>query len=221
MHKKILFFSLILTLLLAGCGNKQPIVITPSGGELTTPQISEPSSNGGTGQTQDTTYPAPASTELPQEGAYPPPESTSQESPYPEPSLGQTGSTGTSPYLAPGQPGDNNMSSPMNPIPGEENMTRGEVFIEKSEVLVLNSNPAQAGLSLKGTLPTPCHYLRVKMSPPDAENKIVIEIFSVADPNQVCIQVLQPFETTINLGSFASGTYTIWVNEQQVGKYIQ
>jgi hypothetical protein len=219
MRQKIFVFGLVLILLITGCGpqsqapenegssNSQAAVVTPAVVVETT---------------EEPAYPAPAATETALETAYPAPESgNNPTSAYPAPSSDTTETTGETPYPGPNQPNGNNLSSPLDPVPGEESMTKGKVFIDSSEVKVLESDPVQAGLVLVGSLPTPCHYLRVTMTPPDAENKIALEVYSVTDPATVCVTVLQPFETTISLGSFTSGTYTIWVNGQQVGEYTQ
>ena len=72
---------------------------------------------------------------------------------------------------------------------------------------------------LAGDLPTPCNQLRAKINPPDTENKIVVDVYSVVDPNQVCVQVLEPFEASIDLGAFPTGHYTVWVNGEMAGEF--
>jgi hypothetical protein len=76
-------------------------------------------------------------------------------------------------------------------------------------------------LNLKGTLSTPCHHLRAKVNQPDAENRIQVEVYSIHDPDEICIQMLEEYETNIPLGSFPDGSYTIWVNGEQVGEFTQ
>jgi inhibitor of cysteine peptidase len=100
-------------------------------------------------------------------------------------------------------------------------MKRGEATINESEVLLLESYPVQVVLSLKGTFSTPCNHLRAKVEKPDAENRIQVEVFSLYDPNEICIQVLQEFETNIPLGSYPNGSYTVWLNGIQVGEFTQ
>ena len=107
--------------------------------------------------------------------------------------------------------------SPLDPIPGEDTMVRGQVSIDSAEVLLLESFPVQVRLNLKGALPTPCHQLRAKVSEPDEQKRIHVEVYALVDPDQVCIQMLEPFETSINLGSFPGGTYSVWVNGEKVG----
>lgn len=108
--------------------------------------------------------------------------------------------------------------SPWEPQPGDENLARGEAFVDQAEIVILESFPPQFRLKLTGTLPTPCHQLRVVVSEPDEQERIDVEVYSVVDPDQVCIQVVEPFEANIPIGSFTSGEYTVLVNGKQVGE---
>jgi hypothetical protein len=137
--------------------------------------------------------------------------------------LQSPGSDGTlgpdSPVVStPGPAGEEPSPAPWEPAPGDVNMVRGEVFIEEQDILTLESFPPQFVLRLSGSLPTPCHQLRVAASAPDEQDRIQVEVYSLAKPDEVCIQVLEPFEANVPLGSYASGTYTVWVNGEQVGE---
>jgi hypothetical protein len=109
--------------------------------------------------------------------------------------------------------------SPLEPLPGEESMDRGEAFVDDTQLLVMESFPPQYLLQLTGSLPTPCHYLRADISEPDAQNRIDIEVYSLVDPDVTCIQVLESFQTGINLGSFPQGSYTVLLNGEQVAEF--
>lgn len=111
--------------------------------------------------------------------------------------------------------------SPLDPIPGEESMIRGTVTINKSDLLIMESYPLQIALEVEGELPSPCHYLRAEVSEPEAQNRIQVDLYSLSDPEVVCIQVLEPFTTNISLGSFQDGNYTVWLNGEQVGEFSQ
>lgn len=218
MHQKIMVSCLILILLITGCAQQpknNPPVEEPASTELPAMVVSPTEK---AVEAEASVYPEPVTEEIVQETTYPAPNIAIVASPYPG---ADTGISSSSPYPSLDQVTDNNISSPMNPLSGEEKMTKGQVYLDKNEVTVLETDPVQAGLLLVGSLPTPCHYLRVNMTAPDAENKIALEVFSLADPAAVCVQVLQPFETTVNLGSFAAGSYTIWVNGLQVGEYTR
>jgi hypothetical protein len=83
----------------------------------------------------------------------------------------------------------------------------------------MESFPPQFMLSLKGNLPTPCHQLRVNVNPPDADNKIMVDVYTVSNPDMICAQVLQPFSETIELGTFPGGHYSVCVNGQLAGEF--
>ena len=105
------------------------------------------------------------------------------------------------------------------PEPGDSNFSRGNVFIDSSDLLIMESYPVQIALVLRGHLPTPCNHLRVVANPPYEQNRIQVEVYSVIDPAETCIQVLEPFEANIGLGSFPTGHYSVWVNGEMVGEF--
>ena len=85
------------------------------------------------------------------------------------------------------------------------------------DILVMESFPPQYMLTLQGTLPTPCHQLRVEVAPPDDQNTIQVSAYSVVDPNAICTQVLSPFQASVPLQGQPSGTYTVLVNGEEAG----
>lgn len=95
---------------------------------------------------------------------------------------------------------------------------RGGVFLDSMDVVQRESYPVQLALVLQGNLPTPCHELRAEVAEPDEQGRIVVDVYSLFDPEEVCIQVLQPFKETVELGSYTQGTFTVWVNGEQVGE---
>lgn len=107
---------------------------------------------------------------------------------------------------------------PWAPQAADATWQRDKATIESKDVLTMESMPPQFSLNLKGTLPTPCHQLRVSVQPPDVENRIEVEVYSVVDPNLMCAQVLGPFETAVPLTGLPSGKYIILVNGEQAGE---
>ncbi len=127
-----------------------------------------------------------------------------------------------SPILSPDSP--TNSETPGTPPiyaprPGDEDLQRGEVFLDSAEILAMESYPVQFAVVLKGNLSTPCHQLRVFYHEPDAQKGIKLEVYSLSDPNAVCAQMLEPFEQNVYLGRFPSGHFTVWVNEEQVAEF--
>ena len=111
------------------------------------------------------------------------------------------------------------MNNPFAPQPRDSALVRGNVLIEESGLLIRESYPPQISLGMSGNLPTPCHELRLEIETPDAQNKIEVSAYTVVDPNIMCTQVLKPFSERVDLGTFASGHYSVWVNDQPVGEF--
>lgn len=111
--------------------------------------------------------------------------------------------------------------SEYSPQPEDDKLKRStiQLDLEASDILVMESFPVQVNVNLRGSLPDPCHELRVVASEPDSDNHISLEIYSLADPSKACITVIEPFEATISLGSFPEGTYTIIVNGETLGEF--
>src|SRR5690349_5972837 len=94
-------------------------------------------------------------------------------------------------YPNPSYPNPEESSDNYRPDPADANLSRGAAYVDSVELLTMESLPLQFSLHLKGTLPTPCHKLRVSANLPDPENKIRIDVYSIVDPNVVCTQVLE------------------------------
>lgn len=90
------------------------------------------------------------------------------------------------------------------------------VYVESTEVLLLESYPVQIMLRVDGQLPDPCHEALWNVSDPDEQGRIDVDLFSVAPDGPDCIQVLAPMTLRIPIGSFKRGSYTIWLNGEQV-----
>jgi hypothetical protein len=149
-------------------------------------------------------------------------------SPYPNPQQVVPRPTFTSPYPEPATGSDTETQEPVqmseseySPAPGDDQLRRSVVHLdlEASEILIMESFPVQVNVILRGSLPDPCHELRIIPSEPDEDKKINLEVYSLADPSQACITVIEPFEATVSLGSFPQGTYTILVNGEILGKF--
>jgi len=80
--------------------------------------------------------------------------------------------------------------------------------------------PVRAELFISGSVPSSCHELRIKINPPTASFQIFIEIYSIVNPNLKCEDVFQQIETSILLGVYSAGQYSIWVNDELVGDIV-
>lgn len=89
--------------------------------------------------------------------------------------------------------------------------TRAEVT--EVEFLYLESLPVQVRAVVRGNLPTPCHSLSPSDPSEPANGKVIVELTLIAPPADIsCAQVIEPYETTIDLGSFAAGNWTLILN---------
>jgi hypothetical protein len=105
-------------------------------------------------------------------------------------------------------------SSPAGPTGGDP----GPVYVDSTEIRYLESDPVQVQLLVSGSLPTPCHDPVFEVQ--DLGDRIDVLLWSLADPDAMCIQVLEPFELAIPLGSFESADLPVFLNGQEVGRII-
>lgn len=90
------------------------------------------------------------------------------------------------------------------------------VYLDSTQILYLESYPVQVNLLVRGSLPTPCHQPLYEVR--DLGDSIDVLLWSQTDPDQICIQVLEPFELVIPLGSFESADMPVFLNGEKVGQ---
>jgi len=93
-----------------------------------------------------------------------------------------------------------------SPYPAGSDPVRSNIDLDSAELLTMESYPLQFTLVLKGSLPTPCDQLQV-------------DVYSTPNPNEICIQVPEPFEVNHPLGSFPTGRYTLWLNGELIAEF--
>ena len=113
----------------------------------------------------------------------------------------------------------NGVSSDFAPVTADDGMVRGNFFIDSATLKPDASHPGQADLTVVGSLPTPCNLPRVMVSPPDAQNKIVVQAYSVMEKGKICTQNIEPFDGKLaTISGFPSGKYTVMVNDKPAGE---
>jgi hypothetical protein len=120
------------------------------------------------------------------------------------------------------QPGDqqNPVEPGWLPAPGDKDLTRGDVIFEWADFLTLESFPPQYMLNLRGNLRSGCDQLRVDVSPPDANNRIDVSLYSVRDPNRMCTEALVPFDVNVHLKTGAPGVYKAFINDEPAAEFL-
>lgn len=111
------------------------------------------------------------------------------------------------------------VENPYAPRPGDGNLVSGNVYIDRADLLTLESYPLQFLLSVSGSLPDPCHHLRATVDVSESQNRIDVQVYSLADPETMCIQVLEPFDINLPLGSFPAGEYELYLNGEKVAEF--
>lgn len=89
--------------------------------------------------------------------------------------------------------------------------SRSPAFVDSVEFLFLESYPVQVRATVTGNLPTPCHELGYELD--DSDHDVpVLTVYSTVEPDVVCAEVLEPFEVTVDVGSYETGVYELVVN---------
>ncbi|MDX2150178.1 MAG: hypothetical protein SFV54_05550 [Bryobacteraceae bacterium] len=87
------------------------------------------------------------------------------------------------------------MSNPYAPQSGDEKLERGSVTIEAVE---RRASSGRTVITVKGSLPTPCHKLRLRVPSTASPGGVyALEAWSVRDANEMCAQVLHPFSAEV------------------------
>jgi hypothetical protein len=123
--------------------------------------------------------------------------------PYPSPE-------GAEPYPAPG--GEKSFA----PAAGDEDKIRRDVFIDAANVKKAGGDTTEYFLEISGSLRNPCYELRIVVLPPNEESRIDVDVYAVISADSVCIQVLEPYDASVSLGTYTGGNYSVWVNGEKV-----
>ena len=111
--------------------------------------------------------------------------------------------------------------NPYAPQASDSSMMRGDVTIDSSSLSLTKSMPPQVTLNFAYFQPTPCFQLRVEVSGPDAQNRIDVTAYAVAEKDKPCtlMALSTPLKASLNFGSFPSGHYSLWLNGVKVDEF--
>lgn len=110
--------------------------------------------------------------------------------------------------------------NPYAPSLDDAALSKGPVILNSIGLMVMTSYPDQIALSLDGSMPSPCHQLRIKVLPfTPGSGRVDVEVYSVFDREQVCQSVLQIFNENVPIGRFPPGLYELYVNGALVGTF--
>jgi hypothetical protein len=115
------------------------------------------------------------------------------------------------------QPVDSTTPTTSTTAPPEIPDDAGPVFVDTTDILLMESFPVQVALHVTGSLPTPCHQPVWEVE--DDGSTIAVRLASVIEPDVICAQVLEPFDVSIPLGDFESGTRVVTLNGDEIGDF--
>jgi hypothetical protein len=95
--------------------------------------------------------------------------------------------------------------------PADTTTIRSEAYVESVDLQFLESYPVQVRAIISGNLPTPCHRIGWEFDALSSVAPAVI-VYSTVEPDAMCAEVLEPFEITIDLGSFETGDHVAVIN---------
>lgn len=123
-------------------------------------------------------------------------------------------STGSAPYLITAE--ENSYA----PKPEDLSLQIADVIITSVNLSEqFEFTPPRVLVNFLGYMPGVCNELRINVKPPDENYRVFIEVYSLTDSAFVCEGVFQQFEASIMLGTYSSGSYTIWVNDEPAGDF--
>ncbi len=102
----------------------------------------------------------------------------------------------------------------LDPIPPKGGGEVGPVFVDETELIVAESFPMQLFLVVRGNLPTPCHEAQWSVGE-TSEGVFEVTLESLSS-GEDCIQVLEPVEVNIPLGTSEGGAIEVLVNGELV-----
>jgi len=112
-------------------------------------------------------------------------------------------------------------NNPYAPQAGDSALMAGDITVDSASVFLSKSQPPQLMVNFAYFQPTPCYQLRVEISGPDSENHINLKAYAVAEKDKVCtlMPLATPLQASLNLGSFPSGHYVVFLNNTQIGAF--
>jgi hypothetical protein len=102
------------------------------------------------------------------------------------------------------------------PAPSTTGEPGDPVYVGSTEIRSLGSDPVQVLLIVRGDLPTPCHEAVFEVQ--DLGASVDVRLWSLAGADAFCVQVLEPFELVIPLGSFETADLPVVLNGEEVGR---
>jgi hypothetical protein len=111
--------------------------------------------------------------------------------------------------------------NPYAPQPGDSDLMYDDITIDSTSVFLTKSQPPQVLVNFAYFQPTPCYQLRLEVSGPDEQNRIILKGYAVTKKDKPCnlMALATPLQASLNLGSVPAGHYTVFLNDNQIGEF--
>lgn len=111
--------------------------------------------------------------------------------------------------------------NPYRPQPKDAGMKLASALVNNTGLIErFDLDPFRVELKITGSLPSVCNELRIDVAPPNDSYRVVVEVYSLINPDVQCDNVFQQFEASLLLGVYSNGRYTVWVNDGFAGDFI-
>jgi hypothetical protein len=101
---------------------------------------------------------------------------------------------------------------PYQPELKDDQMEIGKAWADDVSIQKSADNPAVPELVINGSLPTPCNKLRIVASASDSDGRILVDLYSVRQPDVICAQMIESFSATLPLKTMKAGDYSVFIN---------
>jgi len=102
-------------------------------------------------------------------------------------------------------------------MPIDLRQTRDPVTLDGIQIVDMVSSASGYGLRLMGTMPTACHQLKIDIDEPNSKGEIHVSVYAIAEPGQICIQIIAEFDQTVPLNTYDPQVHSIYVNGESIG----
>jgi hypothetical protein len=107
------------------------------------------------------------------------------------------------------------------PQAGDSDLIRGDVQIASASLDTAQSQSGRVTVNFAYFPPTPCYQLRVEVGQPDAQNRVNLQAYGVAEKDKACtlMPLATPLPASLTLSGLSKGHYSVWLNGAQVGAF--
>lgn len=148
------------------------------------------------------------------DNAYPSPETQPYAYPDPQVSPDENSAPGLDPLIYP-PPGQ---ATVFDSVPEDADMVRSPVTLIPDTIQVILDASPIVFLRMTVEVVDLCQQVRIIVNPPQ-DGKINVEMYSLAEKDNTCAQVVNQIVPTVTLGSLQPGSYELLINGESASTF--